>query len=198
MRSSTSSSVELELPWWPSLSTSQPRSAPYEGAVLKAPRRRCPREEEGRLAVFYAQDEAGVVEVPAPVGDGAGELKHRVPQRELRAQGGMVTKRPFSAAVSSKRVKAPELSNSVYGAKSVPTSKFYDRVKPAAVVLVRVGADDVVEPVTPLDLRYSDDRLALGADAMSMSGSRPRRRGRAESPWPTSMYAAKRPSSAAP
>ena len=39
-------------------------------------------------------------------------------------RGGTVTKRPFSAAVSSKRVKAPELSNSVYGAKSVPTSKF--------------------------------------------------------------------------
>ncbi len=54
-----------------------------------------PREEEGRLAVFYAQDEAGSLRSPPQSETGPANSNTASPSVNSAPRGGTVTKRPF-------------------------------------------------------------------------------------------------------
>ncbi len=109
-----SSSVELELPWWPSLSTSQLRSKPPSAAQsASAPEEMSPVKSMAlppystrrtRLESFKSSPQSET---------GPTNWNSAPPRVKTLPRGGTVMYRPRSAAVSSKRVKAPEESNSV-------------------------------------------------------------------------------------
>ena len=101
-----------------------------------------------------------------PVGDGPDELEYRIAQRELCPEIGY---RDGESLIRRRVLKAREGAGGVEvrvgRIERAYVEGRYDLVQAAAVVLVRVGADHVVELRDAVGAKIVDHRLTLGADA---------------------------------